>query len=200
VCAFVTYPISTLLCAIARSHSYAENHRNGQQDQVPLLIKRDRNHPSVVIWSICNEVLCNTNDNWVTEALGMKALMHSLDPMSGRPVSANQNGWVGLSTPLDVQGFDYNTGAITTIAYLTNLVRGYIDVTPVQARTTAGTLRPPTSLPSAPRLPAPSAIAASTPTTPRRATYRATTINTRAGASLLSKHGVALASRTARAY
>lgn len=34
-----------------------ENHRNGQEDQVPLLILRDRNHPSVVIWSICNEVL-----------------------------------------------------------------------------------------------------------------------------------------------
>jgi hypothetical protein len=30
-----------------------ENHRNGQEDQVPLLILRDRNHPSVVIWSIC---------------------------------------------------------------------------------------------------------------------------------------------------
>ena len=31
--------------------------------------------------------------------------------MSGRPVSANQNGWIGPQTPLDVQGFDYNTGS-----------------------------------------------------------------------------------------
>jgi beta-galactosidase len=30
--------------------SWDENHRNGQLDQVPWLIKRDRNHPSVVIW------------------------------------------------------------------------------------------------------------------------------------------------------
>ncbi len=87
-----------------------ENHRNGQLDQTPLLVKRDRNHPSVVIWSICNEVLCNTNNgDWVTNALAMKTLMHELDPRSGRPVSANQNGWLGPKTPLDVQGIDYST-------------------------------------------------------------------------------------------
>jgi hypothetical protein len=27
-----------------------ENHRNGEFDQVPLLVKRDRNHPSIIIW------------------------------------------------------------------------------------------------------------------------------------------------------
>lgn len=85
-----------------------ENHRNGQLDQIPLLIRRDRNHPSVVIWSICNEVLCNTND-WVNDALAAKALMHSIDHAGNRPVSANQNGWIGPNTPLDVQGFDYST-------------------------------------------------------------------------------------------
>jgi beta-galactosidase len=86
-----------------------ESHRNGQLDQVPLLIRRDRNHPCVMIWSICNEVLCNTKDS-VNDALAMKALMHALDPLSGRPVSANQNAWLGPNTPLDVQGIDYNTG------------------------------------------------------------------------------------------
>ena len=39
----------------------------------------------------------------------MKELMHKLDPLGNRPVSANQNGWVGPDTPLDVQGFDYST-------------------------------------------------------------------------------------------
>jgi len=86
-----------------------ENHRNGQRDQIPYLVKRDRNHPSVVIWSICNEVLCNSGT--AQDAKDIVNLIHSLDPFSGRPVSANQNGYIGPNTPLDVQGFDYSTGS-----------------------------------------------------------------------------------------
>ena len=33
-----------------------ENHRNGQYDEAATLVLRDRNHASVIIWSICNEV------------------------------------------------------------------------------------------------------------------------------------------------
>ena len=85
-----------------------ENHRNGQDSECELLILRDRNHPSIVIWSICNEVLCETS-NWVADALRLKSLIKQLDPLGNRPISANQNGWIGTSTPLDVQGFDYST-------------------------------------------------------------------------------------------
>eukprot|EP00759_Apiculatamorpha_spiralis_P041426 PhF_6_TR40157/c0_g1_i1/m.59452/K01190/lacZ; beta-galactosidase len=87
-----------------------ENHRNGQDSECELLIRRDRNHPSVVIWSLCNEVLCNTNDS-VGDALRLKNLIRTLDPWGGRPVSANQNGYIGPNTPLDVQGFDYATNS-----------------------------------------------------------------------------------------
>jgi len=86
-----------------------ENHRNGQRDQIPYLVKRDRNHPSIVIWSICNEVLCNSGTT--QDAKDIVNLIHSYDPYSGRPVSANQNGYIGPNTPLDVQGFDYSTGS-----------------------------------------------------------------------------------------
>lgn len=55
-------------------------------------------------------MLCNTAD-WVADAKLMKAAFHELDPgfAPPRPVSANQNGWIGINTPLDVQGFDYST-------------------------------------------------------------------------------------------
>ncbi len=89
---------------------------------------RDRNHASIIIWSICNEVrvccaavialptllqvLCNTDD-WISDALRMKNIFKSFDRYGSRAVSANQNGWVqklvGQKTPLDVQGFDYST-------------------------------------------------------------------------------------------
>ena len=39
----------------------------------------------------------------------MKSIFKSVDPYGGRVVSANQNEWIGPSTPLDVQGFDYST-------------------------------------------------------------------------------------------
>lgn len=54
-------------------------------------------------------MLCNSKGD-AQDAIAMKELMHKLDPLGNRPVSANQNGWEGPNTPLDVQGFDYSTG------------------------------------------------------------------------------------------
>lgn len=45
---------------------------------------RDRNHPSVIMWSICNEFLCN-NFN-ATSAQIIKDIMNLHDPT--RPVTA----------------------------------------------------------------------------------------------------------------
>ena len=86
-----------------------ENHLNGQPDEATALVRRDRNHPSVIIWSICNERLCKTRDT-NGDAEAVKAAMHAADPFpafaaGGRPVSANFNDpWSGNpKTPLDVQ-------------------------------------------------------------------------------------------------
>merc|ERR1719329_1930942 len=82
-----------------------ENHRNGEPEEAEILVKRDRNHPSVIIWSICNEVLCAGSKEQAQE---VKDVFHTNDPLMGRPVSANNNAWVGQpDTVLDLQGFDY---------------------------------------------------------------------------------------------
>ena len=79
-----------------------ENHRNGQPSEVALLIKRDRNHPSIVIWSLCNEVLCDSDDK-VGDGRIAEGVIRTLDPLGGRPISANNNGLNGKGTILDVR-------------------------------------------------------------------------------------------------
>ncbi len=50
---------------------------------------------SIIIWSICNEVLCETSD---TDGDGTRLhdLFHALDPKGQRVVSANYNSWDGV--------------------------------------------------------------------------------------------------------
>ena len=75
------------------------------------MVKRDRNHPSVMVWSFCNEAGCNLNSD--EQAVGQKFKDASKDEDKFRPVSANQNGHIGggLSSVIDVQGFSHRSGA-----------------------------------------------------------------------------------------
>ena len=77
-------------------------------EEFATLIRRDRNHPSVIIWSIGNEEsLIQGNDTGARIALSMKRLAWELDPT--RPITEAMNGdWgKGLSAVVDVQGFNY---------------------------------------------------------------------------------------------
>ncbi|KAH8047960.1 arogenate dehydratase [Aureococcus anophagefferens] len=65
-----------------------ETHRNGNPGEQTRLVLRDRNHPSVVIWSICNEKLCETNDT-LGDGKAAAALYRELDPSSGRAHAKN---------------------------------------------------------------------------------------------------------------
>ena len=76
------------------------------------LVVRDRSHPSVCIWSICNEEYAEQK----TPAGGnvgatMQRLVHELDPT--RPVTAAENignDYPGLMAALDVRGWNYYVG------------------------------------------------------------------------------------------
>ncbi len=81
------------------------------QDQRDM-VKRDRNHPSVMAWSFCNEGGCSKGD---TEgvAKNFAGLSKTEDPY--RPVTANMNGDVGnssLTKNIDVQGFSHRPGTM----------------------------------------------------------------------------------------
>jgi beta-galactosidase len=89
-----------------------ENRRFGTNaeplSQLSREIRRDRNHPSIFAWSLCNEETA-----WQGTSAGatliqvMQNLAHSLDP-SRKCTAAVNFGWIGgFSTVLDVMGFNY---------------------------------------------------------------------------------------------
>jgi beta-galactosidase len=73
------------------------------------MILRDRNHPSVILWSICNEEDIQGTADGGRIALAMKKRINELD--GSRPVTAAMNGGhgtaKGFSSVLDVEGFNY---------------------------------------------------------------------------------------------
>lgn len=80
--------------------------------QLETLIKRDRNHPSVIAWSIGNEEPQQGTKRGLKIALAMRAVCKKLDPT--RPVTAAMdNGFgEGITEALDVIGFNYRDGKI----------------------------------------------------------------------------------------
>ncbi len=74
------------------------------------MIKRDRNHPSVVMWSIGNEIREQRNKNGGKVAQHLVDICHDEDPT--RPVTAGFNNYPqciknGLADAIDVVGFNY---------------------------------------------------------------------------------------------
>jgi beta-galactosidase len=81
--------------------------------ELERLIKRDRNHPSVVIWSLANEEPEQGNTRGARIVASMKRLQRRLDPSRVCTTAMNGGyGGVGVSTVVDVQGYNYNDGQI----------------------------------------------------------------------------------------
>ncbi len=81
--------------------------------QITAMIKRYRNSPSIILWSIGNE-----ESELQKEAIGtsvaasMIARAHALDPTRLCTAAVNNNYGTGISKALDVEGFNYNLGRI----------------------------------------------------------------------------------------
>jgi beta-galactosidase len=81
--------------------------------ELERMIRRDRNHPSIVIWSLANEEYFYQGTPIGARIVSsMKRLAKELDPT--RPVTAAMNGsWgKGVSAVVDVQGFNYWNGGV----------------------------------------------------------------------------------------
>ena len=74
------------------------------------LVMRDRNHPSIILWSLCNEQWIQGSPEAAAMARAMKQRVHELDPT--RLVTAAMNGGFnnmqGFLSVLDVIGINYN--------------------------------------------------------------------------------------------
>lgn len=79
------------------------------EQDLRALIRRDRNHPSIVMWSIGNEIAEQSQGANSAIAKELAAIVHSEDPT--RPVTAAcSDGRAmdnGFSTILDAMGFNY---------------------------------------------------------------------------------------------
>ena len=76
--------------------------------ELETLVRYDRNHPSIVLWSISNEEKEQGSELGARQGRAMVDLIRKLD--GTRPVTAAMNNGIGhgLTGVLDVQGFNYH--------------------------------------------------------------------------------------------
>ena len=93
----------------------AENRHLGDSSEIlgelDSLVLQDRNHPSIVLWSICNEEKEQGSPIGAKEGRAMVDEIHRLDDT--RPITCAMNGSIGygLTQVIDVQGFNYHPGS-----------------------------------------------------------------------------------------
>lgn len=81
--------------------------------QLEWMVRRDRNHPSLILWSVFNEEPMQGTEQGMEMVRRMSAIVKRLD--TTRPVTAAQSGGqlnpVNVSQAVDVVGFNYQIGS-----------------------------------------------------------------------------------------
>ena len=91
----------------SQSTPYADLH------ELQSMVLRDRNHPSVIMWSMCNEEGIQSTPHGRDIFAAMKKAVDAVD--GTRPVTCAMNGGYdsadGITAVTDLQGINYNPGA-----------------------------------------------------------------------------------------
>ncbi len=92
-----------------RPGDYHRVYSDWHEKDTRALIRRDRNHPSVILWSIGNEISEQGRRSQFNIGEELAAIVHSEDPT--RPVTAacnnGQAGYNGFQHVVDVFGYNY---------------------------------------------------------------------------------------------
>jgi beta-galactosidase len=73
------------------------------------MVRRDRNHPSVFLWSLANEEPVQTNAASARIANTMQELIHHLDPTRLCTFAANKGDvFTGINSVIEVRGWNYH--------------------------------------------------------------------------------------------
>ena len=83
---------------------------NGRERDVRDMMRRDRNHPSIIMWSIGNEIPEQGRPEGAAMAKRLTGFFHEEDPT--RPTTSAFNNWMGairnkLADEVDLPGFNY---------------------------------------------------------------------------------------------
>ncbi len=78
--------------------------------QLERMIRRDRNHPSIILWSLGNEEAEQGEPRGARIVRTMRQLVRRLDPTRPVTVAMNNHWGKGISESVDVQGFNYKSG------------------------------------------------------------------------------------------
>ena len=89
-------------------NAFAHNFDQWYETEIKTTIHRDRNHPSIIMWSVGNELPELRSEPQKAKVIANKliAIVHQEDPT--RPVTFGNNGAkAGLETEVDILGFNY---------------------------------------------------------------------------------------------